>query len=112
LTPQLWVLAAIYRAGRLNLRYTLDTSIHPRYAVPPHSYDKLELHKSDCGDTGHALDWCHCARLRERLLTEIHALEERLSALQNCEAEIDHSMRQTCREMIHSRQQLFLQLRR
>jgi hypothetical protein len=80
--------------------------------VPPNSYDKLELHKSDCGDTSHHLDWCRSARLREQLLTEIHALEERLSALQDCEAEFDYSMRQTCREMIHSRQQFYLQLRR
>ena len=76
------------------------------------SYDKLELHKSDCGDTGRSLDWCRSARLREQLLSEIRALEERLSALQDCEAGIDYSLRQTCREMIHSRQQLYLELRR
>ena len=80
--------------------------------MPTNSYDKLELHKSDCGDTCRSLDWCRCARLREQLLTEIHALDERLSALQECEAGMDYSMRQTCREMIHSRQQLYLQLRR
>jgi hypothetical protein len=80
--------------------------------VSANSYDKLELHKSDCGDAGRSLDWCRSARLREQLLTEIQALDERLSALQECEAGMDYSMRQTCREMIHSRQQLFLQLRR
>lgn len=80
--------------------------------MPTNSYDKLELHKSDCGDRDRPLDWCRSARLREQLLTEIHALEERLSALQDCEAEIDYCMRQTCREMIHSRRQLFLHLRR
>jgi hypothetical protein len=80
--------------------------------VPANSYDKLELHKSDCGDTDRSLDWCRCARMREQLFAEIHALEERLSALQDCEAEIDYSLRQTCREMIHSRRQLFLHLGR
>ena len=80
--------------------------------MPTNSYDKLELHKSDCGNADPALDWCRCTRLREQLLTEIHALEERLSALRDCEAGMDYSLRQTCREMIHSRQQLYLQLRR
>jgi len=79
--------------------------------VSANSYDKLELHKRDCGDTGRSLDWCRSARLREQLLTEIHALEERLSALQDCEAGIDYCLRQTCREMIHSRQQLYRELR-
>ncbi len=80
--------------------------------MPTNSYDKLELHKSDCGDTNHPLDWCRSARVRDQLLAEIHALEERLAALQDSEAEIDYSLRQTCREMIHSRQQFYLQLRR
>ena len=58
------------------------------------------------------MDWCRSAELREQLVAEIHALEEKLAELEEREAQIDFSLRQTCREMIHSRQQLFLQLRR
>jgi hypothetical protein len=45
-------------------------------------------------------------------MAEIQALEEQLAQLEESKSEIDFSLRQTCREMIHSRQQLFLQLRR
>ncbi len=58
------------------------------------------------------MDWCRSAELREQLVAEIHALEERLAELEMLESRIDFSLRQTCREMIHSRQQLFLRLRR
>jgi hypothetical protein len=80
--------------------------------VPPNPYDKLGMHKCDYGDADQPLDWCSSARVREQLLTEIQALEDRLLALQDSEVAIDYSMRQTCREMIQSRQRFFLQLRR
>ena len=52
------------------------------------------------------------AQLRDQLLSEIQALEGQLSALQDSGEAVDFSMQQTCREMIHSRQQLYLKLRR
>ncbi|MEP5764060.1 MAG: hypothetical protein ABJ308_05685 [Halieaceae bacterium] len=76
------------------------------------NYQRLGLHKSDCIDLDNPLDWSRSTRLREQLVEEIQALEEQLASLQDCEGEVDFSQQQTCREMIHSRQQLFLQLRR
>ena len=43
-------------------------------------------------------------------MTEIQALEAQLAALEESSDAIDFSMQQTCREMIHSRQQLYLEL--
>jgi hypothetical protein len=80
--------------------------------VPDNSFEVLELHKCDYHESDNPLDWCASAQLREQLMAEIHALDERLSALRDSLPEMDFSMQQTCREMIHSRQQLFLQLRR
>lgn len=73
---------------------------------------RLGLHRSDDIDPNNPLDWCLSSKLREQLVAEIQVLEERLAALQGVSDEIDFSLQQTCREMIHSRQQLFLQLRR
>jgi len=39
-------------------------------------------------------------------------LEQRLATIGEQEAVIDYSLQQTCKEMIHSRQQLYLQLQR
>ena len=76
------------------------------------AYDVLDLHKSNYIDRDSPLDFCRSARLRDKLMAEIHALEERLATIEESEAGIDFSLRQTCREMIHSRQQLYLQLKR
>ena len=75
------------------------------------SFKPLALHKLDY-HPGDPLDWCHSARLREQLMEEIRMLDAQLEALEACDQAIDYSLRQTCREMIHSRQQLFRQIRR
>ncbi len=80
--------------------------------MPDNSYKILGLHKCDYHESDNPLDWCRSAQLRDQLMAEIRALEEQMTALEQSTAEIDFSLRQTCREMIHSRQQLFLQLRR
>lgn len=80
--------------------------------VPDNSYKILELHKCDRHESDTPLDWCRSAQLRDQLVSEIRALEEQMTSLEESKSEIDFSLRQTCREMIHSRQQLFLQLRR
>ncbi len=79
--------------------------------VSHNSYKLFDLHKSNCIDPDSPLDWCRSARMRDKLMAEIHALEERLATIEESEAGIDFSLRQTCREMIHSRQQLYLQLK-
>ena len=80
--------------------------------MPDNNYTVLGLHKSDYHDSDNPLDWCRSAQRRDQLIAEIQALEEQLAKLEESEPEIDFSLRQTCKEMIHSRQQLFLQLRR
>ena len=74
------------------------------------NYSCLDLEKDFASSVGNPLDRRHCARIREQLLAEIQSLEERLADLQG--DSVDFSLQQTCREMIHSRQQLYLQLRR
>lgn len=76
------------------------------------NYSCLDLEKDFASSADNPLDRRRSTRLREQLLTEIQALEQRLASLQNSEENVDFSMQQTCREMIHSRQQLYLQLRR
>ena len=71
-------------------------------------YKWLEVGRDDA--TRKELDRAISTRLRQRLVAEIQQLEAELAALQECEDAIDLSMQQTCREMIHSRQQLFLKL--
>ena len=71
-------------------------------------YKWLEVGRDD--DTRTALDRASSMRLRQRLVAEIQQLESELAALQQCEDATDLSMQQTCREMIHSRQQPFLKL--
>jgi hypothetical protein len=92
-----------------------------RLAVTPHkgvllltdnSYDPLGMHKCDCNAAWTPLDWCRSSQLREQLVEEIHALDRQLEILRGAESSIDFSLQQTCREMIHSRQKLFQQLRR
>ena len=61
-------------------------------------------------DTRTCLDRARSTRLRRRLVAEIQQLESELAALQARDGATDHSMQQTCREMIHSRQRLFLEL--
>lgn len=75
-------------------------------------YKCLDLEKDIASSLDNPLDPQRSTRLREQLLTEIQALEEQLLALQDSEDSIDFSMQQTCREMIHARQQLYLKLRR
>ena len=57
------------------------------------------------------LDQACTRRLREQLVAEIQQLEAELAALQERGEKVEFSLQQTCREMIHSRQQLFLKLR-
>lgn len=76
------------------------------------NYSCLDLEKDFASSADNPLDRQRSTRLREQLLEEIQALEQRLAHLQNGGETIDFSLRQTCREMIHSRQQLYLQLRR
>lgn len=57
------------------------------------------------------MDRASSNRLQDQLISEIQALEVELSALQDGSREMDFSRQQTCREMIHSRQQMFLKLR-
>ena len=57
------------------------------------------------------MDRASSARMQDQLIAEIQALEAELAALQDCNGELDFSRQQTCREMIHSRQQMFLKLR-
>ena len=75
-------------------------------------YTCLELEKDVAHQVDSPLDSRRCTRLRDQLLAEIQTLEEQLSALQDSGDTVDFSMQQTCREMIHSRQQLYLKLRR
>lgn len=80
--------------------------------MPASNYNDLDLHRSDFRDANNPLDWCRSTRLRDKLMTEIRTLEERLAALDAGAAVLDYSLRQTCREMIHARRQMCLQLRR
>jgi hypothetical protein len=75
------------------------------------AYQVLGLHKSDYHRLDNPLDWGRSAELREQLVAQISVLESRLAEIEQA-SEIDYSLRQTCREMIHSRQQQYLQLRR
>jgi hypothetical protein len=76
------------------------------------NYTCLELEKDFVPSAHNPLDACRCARLREQLVAEIEALQRKLAALQDSDQAFDFSLQQTCREMIHSRQQLYLRLRR
>lgn len=76
------------------------------------NYSCLDLEKDFASSADNPLDRRRSTRLREQLLGEIQALEQRLAHLQNGGETVDFSLQQTCREMIHSRQQLYLQLRR
>ena len=73
------------------------------------NYDWMDRERE--GSSSPALDRAGSARLRERLVAEIQQLRAELSALQASDDAVDFSMQQTCREMIHARQQLFLKLR-
>ncbi len=73
-------------------------------------YTCLNLEKDVASSLDNPLDPQRSTRLREKLVAEIQALEEQLTALQESSEAIDFSMEQTCREMIHSRQQLYLEL--
>ena len=75
------------------------------------NYKCLELEKDVAARVDNPLDPQRCNRLRDQLLAEIQALEEQLSALEHSGDVLDFSMQQTCREMIHSRQQLYMKLR-
>ncbi len=74
------------------------------------NYTCLNLEKDLATSLDNPLDPQRSTQLREKLVAEIQALEEQLSALQASGEAIDFSMEQTCREMIHSRQQLYLEL--
>ena len=72
------------------------------------NYTCLNLEKDVASSLDNPLDPHRSTQLREKLVAEIQALEEQLSALQDSADAVDFSMQQTCREMIHSRQQLYL----
>ncbi len=80
--------------------------------MPDNSYHVLRMHKCDYRQADNPLDWCRSAKLREQLVAEIQVLEQRLANIGAEETGIDYSLQQTCKEMIHSRQQLYLQLQR
>jgi hypothetical protein len=74
------------------------------------NYTCLNLEKDVTSSLDNPLDRQRSSQLREKLVAEIQALEEQLSAREASGDAIDFSMQQTCREMIHSRQQLYLEL--
>ncbi len=74
------------------------------------NYTCLNLEKDVASSLDNPLDRRRSTQLREKLVSEIQALEEQLAALEASSDAIDFSMQQTCREMIHSRQQLYLEL--
>ena len=74
------------------------------------NYSCLDLEKDFASSVDNPLDPRRCTRIREQLLAEIQSLEEKLADLQG--DRVDFCLQQTCREMIHSRQQLYLKLRR
>lgn len=71
-------------------------------------YKWLEAGRDDATLT--AFDRASSTRLRQRLVAEIQQLESELDALLERDDPIDRSTQQTCREMIHSRRQLFIEL--
>ena len=84
----------------------------PRQAMADHILKCLNLDRDADPRASVGLDRAGSARLREQLVEEISLLDAKLGALQEQGAHLDVSMQQTCREMIHSRQQLFLRLSR
>ncbi len=78
--------------------------------------DKKNSGRESHGDSGsviaNTLDRSRCQHVKMRLLEEIQALESQLALLKNSSEAMDFSAQQTCREMIHSRQQLYRQLDR
>ena len=76
------------------------------------AYHVLAAHKCDHHAATTPLDWRMSAQRRELLVQEIRSLQQHLDILTEHEHRANFSARQTCREMIHSRQQLYRQLRR
>ena len=77
--------------------------------MPGKSYHPLAMHKADCCNHDSPLDWGNRTRLREQLLQEIRELDCQLETLA-AGVEVDFSLQQTCREMIHERQLMYKQL--
>ena len=75
-------------------------------------FSQLQLYGGDCPVTGQILNWSGSTVLRERLLLEISALERQREQREQVDGKMDFSLQQTCKEMIHARQMLYLQLRR
>jgi hypothetical protein len=66
----------------------------------------------DAGQDGNtrALDSANSTWPRQRPVAEIEQLEAKLATLQERDDAMDLPMQQTCHEMIHFRQKLFLKL--
>ncbi len=78
-----------------------------------HTVDNLNLHRPPSRRvslTGVSLQ--HTELIKEQLLQELVTLESRMDAIKSAGRPLDFCALQTCREMIHSRRQLFRQLSR
>jgi hypothetical protein len=76
------------------------------------SFSHLKLYGAATTDTGPSLNWRDTSELRQSLLQDISTLDRQRELLEQVDGKIDFSLQQTCREMIHSRQRLYCQLRR
>jgi hypothetical protein len=76
------------------------------------SFSRLHLYGANCPEAGPALNWSDTNALRQHLLQDISTLDRQRELLEQVDGKIDFSLQQTCREMIHSRQRLYCQLRR
>ena len=59
--------------------------------MPDNSFKILELHKCDRHESDTPLDWGRSAQLRDQLVSEICALEEQMTSLEESKSEIDFS---------------------
>ena len=80
--------------------------------MPDRCISRLARYGTECLEPESSLYWSGTARLRERLLMEICALDRQRDKLEQIDGKMDFSLQQTCREMIHSREILYRQLGR
>ena len=75
-------------------------------------FSSLHLYGADAPESAYALNWSDATTLRETLLREIATLERQREQLEQVDGKMNFCLQQTCREMIHSRQNLFRRLGR